>query len=54
MNLFVYAKLVANRQRVNQTLLLKASTVKKDLSGSCLFFIMYVKHFARDMQSSIL
>ena len=33
--MFVHVKLVASRQRVGQTLLLKASTMNKDLSGSC-------------------
>ena len=32
--LFVYVKLVSSRQRVGQTLPLKASTMKKYLSGS--------------------
>ena len=34
-NLFVYVKLVISSQCVCQTLYLKASTMKNDLSGSC-------------------
>ena len=33
--LFGYIRPVANRQCASQTLLLKASTMKKDLFGSC-------------------
>ena len=34
-NLFVYNKPVASRQCVDQTLILRASAMKKELSGSC-------------------